>query len=125
MAHPVTVRCTVDGLTVDTDQIGVIEPLSLETAQCEWAISGSGNVTLSIEIDWTDEIDETNEVNNLISYPLVVEPGVENPGTPSDASESESKGDGNSKMLWGGLIIVGLFGLALLQLGPGRIRRIE
>lgn len=125
MAQPVTVRCTVDGLTVDTDQIGVIEPLSLETAQCEWAISGSGNVTLSIEIDWTDEIDETNEVNNLISYPLVVEPGVENPGTPSDASESESKGDGNSKMLWGGLIIVGLFGLALLQLGPGRIRRIE
>ena len=59
-----------------------------ESAVCDqWNLLDvqPGEVLLEVEIDWTGDIDETNEVNNVWSGTIVVNP------TQSDAGETATK----------------------------------
>ena len=75
-----------------------------------------------VEIDWTGDIDETNEVNNVWSGTIVVNP------TQSDAGETANK-DGTlsaySSYLWVGVVILGLLGILVFMYGPNQIQKIE
>ena len=67
IAQPVSVRCSVDGQTVDNVQIALISPGEVVESSCEWIVAEPlGMVDVSIEVDWTLEIEETNEENNIL-----------------------------------------------------------
>jgi hypothetical protein len=83
----------------------------------------AGEVELSIEIDWTGAIDETNEVNNQWSATLEVELGEAM--QPEDEAEKDDSILDNNIVMWGALILLVIFGVLLLQMGPGRIQRIQ
>jgi subtilase family serine protease len=124
IAQPVTVRCSVNERTIDNDQIAMISPGGLGLASCDWIVSeAAGEVELSIEIDWTGAIDETNEVNNQWSATLEVELGETM--QPEDEAEKDDSILGSNVVMWGAVILLIIFGVLLLQLGPGRIQRIE
>ena len=128
IAQPVTVRCSVNGQTIGTPQIGMISPGGLESTTCEeWNRLDiqSGNVTLQIEIDWTDDLDETNELNNIWSTVVTVQ---DRGGETTDASggqdNSSTLGEYNS-LLWVGVVVLGLLALLVFMYGPNQIRKIE
>ncbi|MEE3310140.1 MAG: CARDB domain-containing protein, partial [Candidatus Thermoplasmatota archaeon] len=128
IAQPVTVRCSVDGQTIGTPQIAMISPGGLESASCEeWNRLDiqSGEVTLEIEIDWTDDIDEVNELNNLWSTVLMVEANdVSSPDNAENQETSAMLNEYNS-YIWVGVIILGLLGILVFMYGPNQIRKIE
>ena len=128
IAQPVTVRCSVDGQTIGTPQIAMISPGGLESASCEeWNRLDiqSGEVTLEIEIDWTDDIDEVNELNNLWSTVLMVEANdVSSPDNSENQETSAMLNEYNS-YIWVGVIILGLLGILVFMYGPNQIRKIE
>ncbi len=128
IAQPVTVRCSVNGQTIGTPQIGMIAPGGLESTTCdEWNRLDiqSGNVTLEIEIDWTDDIDETNELNNLWSTIVLVQDSDDGPIDSSGEQESSSTLGEYKSFLWVGVITLGLLGILVFMYGPNQIRKIE
>ena len=128
IAQPVTVRCSVNGQTIGTPQIGMIEPGGLESVTCdEWNRLDiqSGNVTLEIEIDWTDDIDETNELNNLWSTIVMVQDQDDAPTDSSGGQESSSTVGEYNSFLWVGVIVLGLLAILVFMYGPNQIRKIE
>jgi hypothetical protein len=128
IAQPVSVRCSVNGQTIGTPQIGMIAPGGLESATCdEWnrVDIQSGNVTLEIEIDWTDDIVETNELNNLWSTIVMVQNRDEGPSDSSGEQESSSTLGEYKSFLWVGVITLGLLGILVFMYGPNQIRKIE
>ena len=125
IAQPVTIRCSVNGQTFGTPQIAMMSPGDLSSAVCDqWNLLDvqPGEVLLEVEIDWTGDIDETNEVNNVWSGTIVVNP------TQSDAGETANK-DGTlsaySSYLWVGVVILGLLGILVFMYGPNQIQKIE
>jgi len=125
IAQPVTIRCSVNGQTFGTPQIAMMSPGDLSSAVCDqWGLLDvqPGEVLLEVEIDWTGDIDETNEVNNVWSGTIVVNP------TQSDADET-SNADGAlsaySSYLWVGVVILGLLGILVFMYGPNQIQKIE
>ena len=125
IAQPVTIRCSVNGQTFGTPQIAMMSPGDLSSAVCDqWGLLDvqPGEVLLEVEIDWTGDIDETNEVNNIWSGTIVVNP------TQSDADET-SNADGAlsaySSYLWVGVVILGLLGILVFMYGPNQIQKIE
>ena len=128
IAQPVTVRCSVNGQTIGTPQIAMISPGGLETATCEeWNRLDiqSGNVTLEIEIDWTDELDETNEVNNLWSTNVIVQERTTSTDDSSGEQQSNSVLNEYNTTLWVGVVVLGLFAILVFMYGPNQIRKIE
>ena len=128
IAQPVTVRCSVNGQTIGTPQIGMIAPGGLESATCdEWNRLDiqSGNVTLEIEIDWTDDIEETNELNNLWSTVVMVQDRSEGPSDSSGGQDSSTTLGEYNSFLWVGVITLGLLGILVFMYGPNQIRKIE
>jgi hypothetical protein len=124
IAQPVTVRCSVNDRTIDNDQIAMISPGGLGIASCDWIVSeAEGEVELLIEIDWTGAIDETNEVNNRWSATLEV--GLGEVMEPEDEARKDDSILDNNIVMWGALILLIIFGALLLQMGPGRIQRIQ
>jgi hypothetical protein len=124
IAQPVTVRCSVNDRTIDNDQIAMISPGGLGIASCDWIVSeAEGEVELLIEIDWTGAIDETNEANNRWSATLEVGPGEVM--EPEDEARKDDSILDNNIVMWGALILLIIFGALLLQMGPGRIQRIQ
>ena len=125
IAQPVTIRCSVNGQTFGTPQIAMMSPGDLSSAVCDqWGLLDvqPGEVLLEVEIDWTGDIDETNEVNNVWSGTIVVNP------TQSDADET-ANADGAlsaySSYLWVGVVILGLLGILVFMYGPNQIQKIE
>tara|TARA_B000000532_G_scaffold58896_1_gene46196 strand:+ start:3039 stop:5501 length:2463 start_codon:yes stop_codon:yes gene_type:complete len=125
IAQPVTIRCSVNGQTFGTPQIAMMSPGDLSSAVCDqWNLLDvqPGEVLLEVEIDWTGDIDETNEVNNVWSGTIVVNP------TQSDAGETANT-DGTlsaySSYLWVGVVILGLLGILVFMYGPNQIQKIE
>ncbi len=125
IAQPVTIRCSVNGQTFGTPQIAMMSPGDLSSAICDgWNLLDvtSGEITLEVEIDWTGEVDETNEVNNIWSSKIVVNPAQ------SDMVENE-KTDGAlraySSYLWIGVILIGLVAILVFMYGPNQIQKIE
>ena len=125
IAQPVTIRCSVNGQTFGTPQIAMMSPGDLSSAVCDqWGLLDvqPGEVLLEVEIDWTGDIDETNEVNNIWSGTIVVNP------TQSDADET-ANADGAlsaySSYLWVGVVILGLLGILVFMYGPNQIQKIE
>ena len=128
IAQPVTVRCSVNGQTIGTPQIGMIAPGGLESATCdEWNRLDiqSGNVTLEVEIDWTDDLDETNELNNLWSTVVMVLDRDDGPSDSSGAQETSSNLSEYNSFLWVGVIVLGLLAVLVFMYGPNQIRKIE
>ena len=128
IAQPVTVRCSVNGQTIGTPQIGMIAPGGLESTTCdEWNRLDiqSGNVTLEIEIDWTDDLDETNELNNLWSTVILVQDRDETPSDSSGGQENSSTLGEYNSFMWVGVIVLGLLALLVFMYGPNQIRKIE
>ena len=128
IAQPVTIRCSVNGQTIGTPQIAMISPGGLETASCdEWNRLDiqSGEVTLEIEIDWTDEVDETNEGNNLWSTIITVEDrDIDNSDSDNNEQAQSFLNDYNSA-LWVSVIVLGLVALLIFMYGPNQIRKVE
>jgi len=125
IAQPVTIRCSVNGQTFGTPQIAMMSPGDLSSAVCDqWGLLDvqPGEVLLEVEIDWTGDIDETNEVNNVWSGTIVVNPAQ------SDADET-ANADGAlsaySSYLWVGVVILGLLGILVFMYGPNQIQKIE
>ena len=128
IAQPVTIRCSVNGQTIGTPQIAMISPGGLETASCdEWNRLDiqSGEVTLEIEIDWTDEVDETNEVNNLWSTTITVQDRNTESSDSSNNEQSNSFLDEYNSVLWVSVIVLGLLTLLVFMYGPNQIRKVE
>ncbi len=128
IAQPVTVRCSINGQTIGTPQIGMIAPGGLESATCdEWNRLDiqSGNVTLVIEIDWTGDIEETNELNNLWSTVVMVQDRSEGPSDSSGGQDSSTTLGEYNSFLWVGVITLGLLGILVFMYGPNQIRKIE
>jgi len=127
IAQPVTVRCSVNGQTIGTPQIAMISPGGLETATCnEWNRLDiqSGEMTLEIEVDWTDEVDETNEVNNLWSTTITVQDQDNSPGQSPGGVDSNGFSDYNS-YIWIGVVLLGLLAILVFMYGPNQIRKVE
>ncbi|MDE0708208.1 MAG: hypothetical protein OSB33_04595 [Candidatus Poseidoniales archaeon] len=128
VAQPVTVRCSIDGQTIGTPQIAMIAPGGLETASCnEWSRLDiqSGEVTLEIEIDWTGEIDETNEVNNLWSTTITVQDRNESPSDSDNGLQTDSLLNEYNSFLWISVTTLGLLALLIFIYGPNQIRKVE
>ena len=125
IAQPVTIRCSVNGQTFGTPQIAMMSPGDLSSAVCDqWDLLDvqPGEVLLEVEIDWTGDIDETNEVNNVWSSTIVVNP------TQSDSGETvntEGALSAYSSYLWVGVVILGLLGILVFMYGPNQIQKIE
>jgi hypothetical protein len=85
----------------------------------------SGNVTLEIEIDWTDELDETNEVNNLWSTNVIVQERTTSTDDSSGEQQSNSVLNEYNTTLWVGVVVLGLFAILVFMYGPNQIRKIE
>jgi len=127
IAQPVTVRCSVNGQTIGTPQIAMISPGGLETATCpEWNRLDiqSGEVTLEIEVDWTDDVDETNEVNNVWSTTIIVQERTDSSSNSGNEESSSFFNEYNS-MMWVLVIALGLIALLTFMYGPNQIRKIE
>jgi hypothetical protein len=128
IAQPVTVRCSVNGQTIGTPQIAMIDAGGLGTAVCdEWNRLDiqSGDVTLEIEVDWTDDVGETNEINNLWSTVITVQEDQE------DTSDSEGEQQSNNVLneynsyIWVAVIVLGLLAVLVFMYGPNQIRKVE
>ena len=127
IAQPVTVRWSVNGQTIGTPQIAMISPGGLETATCdEWNRLDiqSGEVTLEIEIDWTDDVDETNEVNNLWSTAITVQDS-DSPSIDTSEQETSSFLNQYNSTMWVLVIALGLIALLVFMYGPNQIRKVE
>ena len=127
IAQPVTVRCSVNGQNIGMSQIAVIEAGGIASTTCnEWNRLDiqSGEVSLEVEIDWTDTIDETNEDDNLWSSDITVH---DREGTSGEASGSlsDSNLSNYNAYLWVGVIILGLLGILVFMYGPNQIRKVE
>ena len=106
----------------------MIAPGGLESATCdEWNRLDiqSGNVTLEIEIDWTDDIEETNELNNLWSTAIMVQDRSEGPSDSSGGQDSSAALGEYNSFLWVGVITLGLLSILVFMYGPNQIRKIE
>jgi len=128
IAQPVTIRCSVNGQTIGTPQIAMISPGGLETASCdEWNRLDiqSGDVTLEIEIDWTDEVDETNEVDNLWSTTITVQDRNLESSDSSNNGQSTPFMEEYNSALWVSDIVLGLLTLLVFLYGPNQIRKID
>lgn len=122
IAQPVSVRCSVDGRIIDHTQIALISPGSVVETSCNWIVLESpGLVEVSVEIDWTVSIDETNEGNNIFTTPMeIVEEGEES------GQKSSSEDDiPISTIIWISAMVLGIIGVVMLMIGPNRIREIK
>ena len=81
-----------------------------------------GEVNLEVEIDWTGDIDETNEVNNIWSGTIVVNPVQSEMGGPSN---SDGVLSAYSSYLWIAVVLLGLLGILVFMYGPNQIQKIE
>ena len=127
IAQPVTVRCSVNGQNIGSPQIAMISPGGLETAICnEWhrLDTQSGEVTLEIEVDWTDDVDETNEGNNLWSTTITIQGHTDSSSNSGDQESSSFLNEYNS-MMWVLVVALGLIALLTFMYGPNQIRKIE
>ena len=100
-------------------------PGDLDSAICDqWNVLDiqSGEVTLEVEVDWVGDIDETNEVNNLWSGTIVVNPVQANV---DNSASTEGALSDYSSYLWVGVILLGLLGILVFMYGPNQIQKIE
>ncbi len=115
VADAVDVRCWVDGLLVGSTIIESIAPGGLAVGTCHSQIATSGTVTIRAMVDGTNNIEESDEENNVMSI------GV-------DSEPRERGGGGSSGVDRGPAIIVASVGviaisIAALQFSPGRVRK--
>jgi hypothetical protein len=121
-AQPVSVRCKINGAEVGRGEIAMISPNGLDVGSCDWIISQVGIVELTVEVDWTLDIDESNELNNIFTTNLTIDNGVEI----QDISTSSDDGPVlSSVMIWTLAIVIFVLSILFLQIGPNKIRKIE
>nr|MCS5526568.1 hypothetical protein [Candidatus Poseidoniales archaeon] len=125
-ATMIGVRCLVDGATIGTGSIPVLQPGELGTVTCDWQVPQDDTSALvEVVVDRGTEIDETNEENNAAE--LIIGIAAVEDGTPSDGTGSSEDDSGLSQTtIWIGtagalLLMLALFGL----LAPSKIRKIE
>ncbi len=125
-AQPVNIRCEVDGELVGSTDIAVVPPGALASGICDWVVTtgGAKNVTISVEIDRQGDIDETSEENNIWVGELHVASGALDTSE-GEQEQSPSNGGFSRLVMWGLLLVVIVAGIVLLQLAPGRIRRVQ
>ena len=122
IAQPVSVRCSVDGRIIDNTQIALISPGSVVETSCDWIVLESpGVVEVSVEIDWTLTIDETNEDNNIFTTSMEIFDGSEESGEKSSSDDELPI----STIIWVSAMILGIIGVVMLMVGPNRIREIR
>jgi hypothetical protein len=103
----------------------MMSPGDLSSAVCDqWDLLDvqPGEVLLEVEIDWTGDIDETNEVNNVWSGTIVVNPAQSDAGVTANTDGPLSA---YSSYLWVGVVILGLLGILVFMYGPNQIQKIE
>ena len=128
MAQPVTVRCSVNGQTIGTPQVAMIDAGGLGTAVCdEWNRLDiqSGDVTLEIEVDWTDDVAETNEINNLWSTVVTVQEDQEDTSDSEGDQQSSNALNEYNPYIWVAVIVLGLLAVLVFMYGPNQIRKVE
>ena len=128
VAQPINIRCSVDGQTIGTPQIAILQPGDISSAVCdEWNRLDiqSGEVTLEIEIDWTGDIDETNEVDNLWTSTIVVNDRESSQQETSTDKPMSSLFNEYNTFLWVAVIVLGALSLVVLLYGPNQIRKVE
>ena len=125
-ATMIGVRCLVDGSTIGTGTIPVLQPGELGTITCDWQVPQDDTSALvEVVVDRGTEIDESNEENNAAELVIGIAPS-EDEG-PGDDTGSSQDGDGLSQTtIWLGtagvlLLMLAIFGL----LAPSKIRKIE
>jgi len=128
VAQPINIRCSVNGETIGTPQIAILEPGDINSAICDdWGRLGiqSGEVTLMIEVDWTGDIDETNEVDNLWTSTIVVNDRDSSPQESNSDKPVSSLFNEYNSVIWVAVIVLGLLAFVVLLYGPNQIRKIE
>ena len=97
---------------------------------------GDKTVVVSVERRFTDPVmkktvrkskryhahDETNEVNNIWSGTIVVNPVQSELG---DSSNSDGALSAYSSYLWIAVVLLGLLGILVFMYGPNQIQKIE
>jgi len=125
-AQPVNVRCSVNEDLISSVNIAVIEPGGIASVICDWLVTTGGeqDVIITVEIDKQGDIDETSEDNNLWIGELFVS---EADSAPANGEQEQSPDSGGliPIVMWGVLIAVIIAGIVLLQLAPGRIRKVQ
>jgi len=127
IAQPVSIRCSVDGQTIGTPQIAMIEPGGIESTTCDdWNSFDirTGDFTLEVEVDWTNDVDETDEDLNLWSETITVHPN-EIDSNDGQGEKSNNFLYENNTLLWVSVFVLGLLGILVFMYGPNQIRKIE
>ncbi len=63
-ADTIAARLTVDGTEIESTTITILGANDSTTVAFNWTPAATGTYNLTVEVDWDDHIDESNETNN-------------------------------------------------------------
>jgi subtilase family serine protease len=87
-AHFISIRCLADGHLFDVAIIDLVSPGQLRRAVCDWPVPADDNaVMLTVVVDYSLEIRESNEDNNEASVSVAVTT-VESNGQSAESTAS-------------------------------------
>ena len=112
-SYNVIFHCMVDGVLIGDGRVDSIGPGELKMAICDFQLDKTGGrLEIKLEIDATDSVEETDEENNILSFPILVE------------SKDSSSSGGTLDNVVTVLSILVIFGsILLIQMGPMRLKR--
>ena len=112
-AYNVPFHCRLNGILVGSDSIDSIEPGGLRMAVCDAQLNeASPDLSISVEIDGTASIQETNEANNLLEATISVE-------QPTDPSKRPDPG---TVVIFISVCVI-FASLVILQMGPRGVKK--
>ena len=114
-ASGVEVRCYLDGALVGTSTIGHISSGGLGYIQCDAVFQGPSSQFVRIDVDYSGSILETDESNNIKEVEIIVH----------ESTNGEERGivGVNDAVLLALAIGIVIICLAIVQIGPGRVKK--
>ena len=121
-AHFISIRCLADGHLFDVAIIDLVSPGQLRRAVCDWEVPADDNaVMLTVVVDYSLEIRESNEENNEAATTVAVitiESGGQTTDSTSSGISNEVKIGATAAAIMGVIVVFLLF-------APKGIRKIE
>ena len=121
-AHFISIRCLADGHLFDVAIIDLVSPGQLRRAVCDWAVPADDNaVMLTVIVDYSLEIRESNEENNEAATTVAVIT-LESDGQSTD---STSSGISNEVKIGATAATIMVIFVVFFLFAPKGIRKIE
>lgn len=116
-ANLISIRCQTDSTLVGVMSIPMLQSNELGMVTCDWKTTENGPQTLSVELDRTNQILESDEENNFASVTIDV--------AKFTADESSSDTLISTSMLWIiTVIVVALIVVLFSAFAPGKIKKL-